>query len=397
MAGFANETVYGNNADFSIAGSNKGQAANGLQTNGQFWIGTTALNAGGTHINVGSITSPTGSVSIGYSSPNITLDVIPSVGAVGLGISYSAGIFTVVSEDGTALSPTNFGTITLPNNTTAGQSVTLQITTPYTFTDGGSTNELGANRFGITAGVAWANACPFYLYAVANNSSPQNDIAFGISRVPNLRTSPASANLAIASETTATTQGSMFLLKKNGSSVTKGNFASQPCRCVGSFRMVANTTPAWTVQSLSISGDGINNFNQQTTFTYPKAQNGATVTHFVQDANAPTWTNTTAYTYMINELGIIEIFMLYTNLTGNGSTAVLYKPTTPLNSPTSYNQFVGWYATSAVNPNFLACSWTSPNNFFELKTNAGATSLREQDVAGISASAQFGMNFTYQL
>ena len=75
MAGFANDVVYANNGDFSIAGSNKGSIANGLLTNGQFWIGSTALNVGGTHINVGTLTSPNGTVTIGYSSPNITLDV----------------------------------------------------------------------------------------------------------------------------------------------------------------------------------------------------------------------------------------------------------------------------------------------------------------------------------
>jgi hypothetical protein len=73
MAGFANDTVYGNNADFSIAASNKGQLTNGLITNGQLWIGSTALNVGGTHINVGILTSPDASVAIGYSTPNITL------------------------------------------------------------------------------------------------------------------------------------------------------------------------------------------------------------------------------------------------------------------------------------------------------------------------------------
>ncbi len=75
MAGFANDIVYANNGDFSIAGSTKGSLANGLLTNGQIWIGTTAVNAGGTHISVGMLTSPDGSLTIGYSSPNITLQV----------------------------------------------------------------------------------------------------------------------------------------------------------------------------------------------------------------------------------------------------------------------------------------------------------------------------------
>lgn len=73
MAGFANDVVFANNGDFSTAGSSKGQATNGLLTNGQMWIGSTATNVGGTHINVGTLTSPDSSITVGYSSPNITL------------------------------------------------------------------------------------------------------------------------------------------------------------------------------------------------------------------------------------------------------------------------------------------------------------------------------------
>jgi len=75
MAGFDNDCVYSDNADFSTAGAGGGSATNGLQTNGQLWIGTTAVNVGGTHINVGSLTSPNNTITIGYSSPNITLDL----------------------------------------------------------------------------------------------------------------------------------------------------------------------------------------------------------------------------------------------------------------------------------------------------------------------------------
>lgn len=484
MAGFENDIMFAKNGDFTQADNQAPTEANGLFTNGQLWIGTTAANVGGTHINVGSVTSST--LTVGYSSPNITINtpgggspiekvalqtgttpivplagtitfngstvaagtnpvrtngtgantmalqvqtsqalaaadatkiglsnfnstnfnvdstgfvtgvVAPVFGATNLGISYAAGTFTITAANGTALSATNFAYATLPSNTNAGQQVTLQINTPYTFTDAAGTNDIGANLFGITAGVAWANDCPFYLYIVANNGSPQNDIAFAISRVPNLLTSPAVGNLSIAGDTAASTQSSMFLLKKNGSTVTKTNFASQPCVSVGSFRMRATTTPAWTVQALSLTGDGIGNFNLQTTFTYPVAQNGAVVTHFVQDANAPVW-STKIYTYMVTRSGLVSIALFYSNLTSNGTTATLYKPTVPLTSATTYNQLVGWYGTGSVNPVLLANSWTSPSSNMELKSNGAATSLRQQDVAGTSVTAQFGLNFSYQL
>lgn len=48
-----------------------------MTTNGQLWIGATASNRAnnGGHVRLGSITSPLGTVTIGYAAPNITLDI----------------------------------------------------------------------------------------------------------------------------------------------------------------------------------------------------------------------------------------------------------------------------------------------------------------------------------
>ena len=70
-SGFENSLVFAENADFS--GNANPALGNGLQTNGQLWIGTTTPNAGGTQINVGEITSST--LTVGYSSPNITIEM----------------------------------------------------------------------------------------------------------------------------------------------------------------------------------------------------------------------------------------------------------------------------------------------------------------------------------
>jgi len=74
MGGFKNGTLVAKNADYTQSdGPNAASSENnGLITNGQLWIGSTALNAGGTHINVGNITSTT--LTVGYSSPNITIE-----------------------------------------------------------------------------------------------------------------------------------------------------------------------------------------------------------------------------------------------------------------------------------------------------------------------------------
>lgn len=70
MAGFSNDTMYATNVNLS------GAKTPTITLDGQLIIGHTALNAGGTHIDIGNLTSPGGTVTIGYSNPNITLDVV---------------------------------------------------------------------------------------------------------------------------------------------------------------------------------------------------------------------------------------------------------------------------------------------------------------------------------
>jgi hypothetical protein len=141
MAGFANDIVYANNGDFSIAGSTKGQAANGLLTNGQFWIGSTALNVGGTHINVGTITSPLGTLTVGYSSPNITIDL------AGGGLA----IDSIAVQTGTSpIVPTAGGLVTINGATVAAGTNPVR-------TDGTGVNTM-AVEVQISQAIASTNA-----------------------------------------------------------------------------------------------------------------------------------------------------------------------------------------------------------------------------------------------
>lgn len=89
MAGFDNDIMFALNGDFTQADNQNVSESNGLVTNGKLWIGSTALNAGSTHINVGSLTSPSSTITIGYSTPNITIDVSGS--AVGQTITGMTG------------------------------------------------------------------------------------------------------------------------------------------------------------------------------------------------------------------------------------------------------------------------------------------------------------------
>lgn len=80
MSGFENDIMFALNADFTQSDNQAPVEANGLVTNGQMWVGTTALNAGGTHVNVGQLTSST--LTIGYSSPNITINTPGGLAAI---------------------------------------------------------------------------------------------------------------------------------------------------------------------------------------------------------------------------------------------------------------------------------------------------------------------------
>ncbi len=67
------QTIY-HTDNLCFDGTDRGSP---MAVDGQLWIGSTASNRAdnGGHVRLGSIVSLSGSVTIGYSSPNITLDV----------------------------------------------------------------------------------------------------------------------------------------------------------------------------------------------------------------------------------------------------------------------------------------------------------------------------------
>jgi len=128
MAGFDNDVVFAKNGDFSSIDNQNASESNGLITNGKLWIGSTALNAGSTHINVGSITSTDSSITIGYSTPNITLVVNGS--SVGK---------TITGDSGGAISP-------LAGNWNIFGSVTGAGTNPVSTAGAGNTLTVNVQR-----------------------------------------------------------------------------------------------------------------------------------------------------------------------------------------------------------------------------------------------------------
>lgn len=115
MAGLENDFIFGKNADFSAADNQNALEANGLFTNGQIWIGRTAVNAGGTHIDVGTLSGGTGIV------------VTNGAGTISISTSGSSVGNTITGDTGGPLSPTagNWNIIGAGSITTAGSGSTL--------------------------------------------------------------------------------------------------------------------------------------------------------------------------------------------------------------------------------------------------------------------------------
>ncbi len=180
MSGFENDVMYAKNADFTAADNQNVLESNGLVTDGKVWIGSTALNAGGTHVNVGSFTSPDGSIIVGYSSPNITLRyggmgaTLPFVSAylntaltnkTGDNTNYSV-VFDSVTADATSSYNSTTGVFTAPI------SGNYQITSTVTYSNVDSTFTLGnlqiaTSGAGITQMFTTCN--PGKLFNVNNN------------------------------------------------------------------------------------------------------------------------------------------------------------------------------------------------------------------------------------
>ena len=144
MPGFrSNSTtdcVYASNIDLSGNPS----PSNTLLTNGQMLIASTVLNAGGTHVNVGTLISPGGTLTIGYASPNITIDV--AGGAAGK---------TITGDSGGALSPIlgNWNIVGLSGSKTSGATNTLTIKSPpFSQIGASATSLLNTGEF-VTAAV----------------------------------------------------------------------------------------------------------------------------------------------------------------------------------------------------------------------------------------------------
>lgn len=205
-----------------------------------------------------------------------------------IGIAYSAGTFTVQGANGSALSSSNPGYITIGSQVSPGRLVRLTITANQTFIDDAGASQIVGEEFGTKAGTAWSNDRPFFLYAVNKDDTAAN-LLFGISPCPSFERSPSSATLIgyKSSPSSTPSDASLWLF---GSSLTTSQWLSLPVLRIGGIRMRKSSSDDWTVQALDAS-DGIRPVNyEKSNFRWSAGEApGTAAGTFFTSVSAPTW------------------------------------------------------------------------------------------------------------
>ena len=265
-------------------------------TDGQVFTGVTGGEAVFANVSPGSgITITEGAGSLGIAAQAAAT---PGVSNIGIAYNGGTGVFTVQGADGTALSASNPGYVTLQSKSTSGQLVTIAITANQSFIDDTGASEIVGNLFGVTTAIAYDSDIPFFLYAVSNDD--EDAIALMISRIPHRKVAPAIAFIGAPDDAVASTQGSFFSLEN----IDETLYDENPCLLVGAFRMRKLTTANdWTVQALSAS-DGIGQFHDQTAFVMLEGTFGALAgTYWVPNSGTEPTFGTQSYFYYIKKDG----------------------------------------------------------------------------------------------
>ncbi len=373
MAGFANDVVYANNGDFSIAGSNKGSLANGLLTDGQLWIGTTGVNAGGTHINVGQLVTANSTFQFGYNTPNISIDfnktnmaIGTSMPAVTTGVAnmiygnnfagshITSGDQNILIGNGVARllnSGSNnvfVGTLIAASSTATSQNVAIGTNTLATYGNGTAADGNIAIGYG----------------SLANLTSGKQNIVLGLS-MGNGYTSSESSNILIGNAGT-TAESNVIRIGTSGSSQGQQNKA-----------FIAG-----------VAGVSVSNTNMVTIDTTTGQMGSAAVPG-----------GFTAVNWSVIFSGNVS------NVTGDGTDYAMLYNTTFFDSASGYNSGTGLYTfpTTGVYQinvlNFIFGGSVANTLFISYLRYAGAVNFRIMDAnpgaLGLAANGEFIQSATY--
>lgn len=260
-----------------------------------------------------------------------------------LGMSLSAGTFSICAADGSALSTTNPGYACLPS-TTNGLLTILKLTANKSFTDDAHAvdSDIIGENFGSTTGVAWGNDCPFAVYLV-NKDNTDAGFTVSISRNPCCTKLPASTNNIAVKDGGAAASNSQtnhFLFE-----TANTGYASAPCVRLGTIRMQKSASNDWTVQTLT-ADDGVGRFQEDKQFTMPFNQNGAAAgTYMLPNGGTAATFATNVLTYYLDRTGQCRAYIFATgNTATDGAGAVTTFLSLPFTSPDA-NQVSGGIAS----------------------------------------------------
>ncbi len=238
---------------------------------------------------------------------------ISRLGAHRLGITYNAGtgLFSVTGSNGSALSNSNIGYISIPSKSAPGRILNFALTADQAFIDDNGSSEIIGNLFGHTTGRATTQDIPFFIYAVLNDA--ETALALMCCRVSHLQTSPAAANIGQPGSAIADLQNDFFSFD----TITATDYDANPCVCIGCFRMRMSASDDWTVQTLA-SSDGIGKFYDGVYFTQAVGHYGAdaSVYTIANGGTAATFSSINVQ-YMVNRDGTCNYIMSYS---GDGGT-----------------------------------------------------------------------------
>lgn len=366
-------TITGGAGSITFALANDLAAIEGLGSTGfavrtasDTWAQRSIASATGSGIDITNGDGVSGNPSLDIDD-DLIRKYIPGVeggGTINIGVSYSSPTFTIHSADGSALSSSNPGFVIIPSNT-IGRTLIIEVTSNFSFEDDTGTSNITGNTFGTTAGVAWTNTMPMYIYFVLNDA--ETDVTPMLCRVPHLTQSPSSANIGTPASAVADTQSSMWCLE----SITTTEWDSNSCVCVGSIQMYKNdaANDDWTVYPFE-KVDGIGQFKEGKLFTFTKGQNGAVSTsHFYSNPGTEPEFTTENYSYQILKSGYLYISITYFTCSTSGVGADSLAFSLPLQTRiTNYQQNVNMYwmnssASSARNILIASCVGTKDRLF----------------------------------
>lgn len=299
-----------------------------------------------------------------------------SEGWSNLGMSLSGGILSIVGETGTVISATNSAVVKFNSKDVPGTIKTIVLTAAPV---GLTASQLTTATFGTTASVAWANAMPFFIYAVINDA--ETGCSFFCSRNPCAQVTPST----VYKEGTVGSVTGQRDFYGFDTGATSADYQSQPCVRVGSFRMVKSAGDAWTIQTLGTGnggiGDGIGNYDENTYWVFPTGQNGANSTEYFssEDATDPSITLSTGnYTYQLGNDGSCDIFMGFASTTvGSGASSLRFHLPYDTNAEANISSPPGYFRYSTTIGN-------AQNIFMCLRDNVSSGDPAWYTVARIS-------------